>query len=127
MRLRLTKTGTTTPNKANYWTKVREFTVNKKFTDGERIYTNIEKLKETPIHIYENEFRIRDIKDLELKPNEYVGIKMTSLVSVSDIFPNQTNLKKQKYNIQQMELNGQMRKFQRATTDAICPSCQSDK
>lgn len=106
MRLRLTKTGTTTPNKANYWTKVREFTVNKKLTDGERIYTNIEKLKETPIHIYENEFRIRDIKDLELKPNEYVGIKMTSLVSVSDIFPNQTNLKKQKYNIQQMELNG---------------------
>ena len=72
VRLRLTKTGTTTPNKANYWTKVREFTVNKKFTDGERIYTNIEKLKETPIHIYENEFRIRDIKDLELKPNEYV-------------------------------------------------------
>ena len=96
MRLRLTKTGTTTPNKANYWTKVREFTVNKKFTDGERIYTNIEKLKETPIHIYENEFRIRDIKDLELKPNEYVGIKMTSLVSVSDIFSESDEFEKAK-------------------------------
>ena len=96
VRLRLTKTGTTTPNKANYWTKVREFTVNKKFTDGERIYTNIEKLKETPIHIYENEFRIRDIKDLELKPNEYVGIKMTSLVSVSDIFSESDEFEKAK-------------------------------
>lgn len=31
--------------------KYCEFTVNKKFTDGERIYTNIEKLKETPIHL----------------------------------------------------------------------------
>ena len=62
----------------------------------ERIYTNIEKLKETPIHIYENEFRIRDIKDLELKPNEYVGIKMTSLVSVSDIFSESDEFEKAK-------------------------------
>ena len=35
VRLRLTKTGTTTPNKAKLLDKSTEFTVNKKFTDGE--------------------------------------------------------------------------------------------
>lgn len=34
VRLRLTKTGTTTPNKANYWTKVREFTVIRNLLTG---------------------------------------------------------------------------------------------
>lgn len=85
IRIRLTKTGTITPAKENYWTNVREFTVNKKVEEGERIYTNIESLKKTPLHVLGNEFRVKDLKNIELKPNEYIGIKMTSLTSVSAI------------------------------------------
>lgn len=83
IRLRLVETGTV--NKPDYWTHIREFSVNQKEVVKERIYTNVESLKQTPLTVSKKEFSIRNIQDLILKPNEYVGIKMTGLAVGSDI------------------------------------------
>lgn len=83
IRLRLVETGTA--NKPDYWTHIREFSVNQKEVVKERIYTNIESLKQTPLTVSKKEFSIRNIQDLILKPNEYVGIKMMGLSIGSDI------------------------------------------
>lgn len=83
IRLRLVETGTV--NKPDYWTHIREFSVNQKEIVKERIYTNVESLKQTPLTVLKKEFSIRNLQDLKLKPNEYVGIKMTGLAEGSNI------------------------------------------
>lgn len=83
IRLRLVETGTV--NKPDYWTHIREFSVNQKQVIKERIYTNVESLKQTPLTISRKEYSIRNLQDLTLKPNEYVGIKMTGLAVGSNI------------------------------------------
>ena len=51
-----------TSEKPNYWTCVREFTVNKKVEEHDRIYTNVEALKKTPLTIEGTEVSVRGLK-----------------------------------------------------------------
>lgn len=83
VRLRLIETGTA--NKADFWTHIREFKVNQKEVVKERIYTNVESLKEVPLTLSQKEYSVRDLLDLTFKPNQYVGIKMTQLSVASNI------------------------------------------
>ncbi len=62
--------------KPDYWTYVREFTVNKKAVQNDRVYTNIEALKKTPLTLDGTEISIRDLKSVTLKPSQYIGIKL---------------------------------------------------
>ena len=90
VRLRLAATGTS--SKADYWTHVREFTVNKKEVQGERIYTNVDSLKQTALTVQGKEYSVRNLTDLTLNAGEYVGIKMTALTSASAITAEGTGL-----------------------------------
>lgn len=62
--------------KPDYWTYVREFTVNKKVEEHDRVYTNVESLKKTPLTLDGTEISIRNLKGVTLKPDDYVGIKL---------------------------------------------------
>ena len=62
--------------KPDYWTYVREFTVNKKVEEHDRVYTNVDALKKTPLTIEGTEISVRNLKGVTLKPNNYVGIKL---------------------------------------------------
>lgn len=76
VRYYLTATGM--PNKPDYWTHIREFTVNKdsKQLKGDKIYTNLEQYKETPVTYEGTTISIRDLNSLTLAKDEYVGIKL---------------------------------------------------
>ena len=62
--------------KPDYWTYVREFTVNKKVEEHDRIYTNVDALRKTPLTFDGTEISIQDLKGVTLKPGNYVGIKL---------------------------------------------------
>lgn len=62
--------------KPDHWTHVREFTVNKKVAEYDRVYTNVETLKETPLTIQGAEVSVRDLDNITLQTGEYVGIKL---------------------------------------------------
>ena len=92
VRFRLVETGTA--NKADYWTFIREFTVNKKVPEQDRVYTNAEMFASQPLTITGNMIGLTDIKDAYLCNGEYVGMKMknpsilnsfTTTVSTSSI------------------------------------------
>ena len=61
--------------KPDYWTFVREFTVNKEVPQYDRIYTNVEDLKTTPLTIQGTEVGVRDLANITLEPYDYVGVK----------------------------------------------------
>ena len=62
--------------KIDYWTRIREFTVNKPVPTGDRVYTNVESLKETPVTYEGTKVSLRDLGSVSLKPGDYVGIKL---------------------------------------------------
>lgn len=62
--------------KPDYWTFVREFSVNKQVEEYDRVYTNVEALKKTPLTFAGTEISIRNLKGITLKPDQYVGIKL---------------------------------------------------
>ena len=82
VRLRLVETGTA--NKPDYWTHVREFTVNKAKPEGNRVYTNAASYARQPLTIEGKEYSLRDL-DVTLAAGEYIGIKFTDLSLVSAI------------------------------------------
>lgn len=63
-------------SKPNYWTHVREFTVNKKEVAKDRVYTNVESLKATPLTLDGSEISVRDLNTVSLNKGQYVGIKL---------------------------------------------------
>ena len=89
VRLRLVETGTA--NKPDYWTHVREFTVNKQTPDGDRVYTNVEAYAKQPLTIEGKEYSIRDLQNVTLGENDYLGLKFKDLVLASDITLEGTN------------------------------------
>lgn len=82
VRLYLVEKGIST--KADFWTHVREFTVNQKEEEHDRIYTNVEQWKETPLTIAGANISVRDLNNVALQPNEYIGIKLVSPATVVD-------------------------------------------
>ncbi len=64
------------PSKKDFWTHVREFTVNKEVPEYDRVYTNVEELKETPLTLEGAEIGIRDLENLTLEAGEYIGVKL---------------------------------------------------
>lgn len=84
IRLRLTKTGTTNPNKANYWTHIREITINggiqKEETyglfasDGITAELNLEGLT----------YSIADT-EASLAPGAYIGVQLKELSGLKNI------------------------------------------
>ena len=82
VRLRLEETGIAT--KPDFWTHVREFTVNKQTPDGDRVYTNVEAYAKQPLTIEGKEYSIRELENVTLKDGEYLGIKFKDLVLVSE-------------------------------------------
>lgn len=75
VRMYLIETGTA--GKTDYWTHVREFTVNQKAEEKDRIYTNVEALKDTPLTLEGAEISFRNLSNVTLQPGQYVGIKLT--------------------------------------------------
>ncbi|WP_291648569.1 beta-N-acetylglucosaminidase domain-containing protein [Clostridium sp.] len=80
VRLRLIKDKT-----KPYWTYIREFNINKEEPKQPRIYTNVEALKETPITINGGRNSIYNLNNINLQPNEYVGIKLIDISKVSNL------------------------------------------
>ena len=90
VRLRLVETGTAT--KPDFWTHVREFTVNKKAPEGDRIYTNEEDYAKQPLTITGKEYSISDMSDVSLSADEYIGIKFENLSYVSSFVKEGTGM-----------------------------------
>ena len=90
VRLRLVETGTT--NKPDYWTHVREFTVNEEKPDGDRVYTNVETYAQQPLTIEGKEYSLRGLDGVTLGAGEYIGIKLADLSLVSTIVKEGTGL-----------------------------------
>ena len=89
VRLRLVETGTA--SKPDYWTHVREFTVNRAKPEGDRVYTNVETYAKQPLTIEGKEYGLRDL-DVTLAAGEYIGIKLQNLSLVSAITAEGTGL-----------------------------------
>ena len=70
--------------KPDYWTHVREFTVNKKVPEYDRVYTNVAALAQTPLTIEGAKVSVRDLKNLTLQAGQYVGIKLVKPVAVTE-------------------------------------------
>lgn len=81
--VRMYLVGTGYNSTANYWTYVREFTVNQKVEETDRIYTNVETLKATPLTIEGAEISFRNLSNITLQPGEYVGIKLVDPAAVA--------------------------------------------
>ena len=83
VRLRLYEAGTAT--KPDYWTHVREFTVNQKKPDGDRVYTNVEAYARQCLTIEGREYSLSDLGGITLASGEYIGIKFQDLTLASAI------------------------------------------
>ena len=83
VRLRLEKTGIST--KPDFWTHVREFTVNKEIPEGNRVYTNMEAYAKQPLTVSGKEYSLSDLTNVTMKSGEYLGIKFTELNKVSSV------------------------------------------
>ena len=82
-------------SKQDYWTHVREFTVNKPVLTGDRVFTNIESLKETPVTYEGTKVSIRNLENVTLQPGEYIGVKLLKpavAYSFDNLVSNSTNL-----------------------------------
>ena len=90
IRLRLVQTGTAT--KPDYWTHVREFTVNRQKPDGNRVYTNVEGYAKQPLTIQGKEYSLSGLESVTLQPGEYIGIKFVNLSMASAITKDGTGL-----------------------------------
>ena len=90
VRLRLEEVGTAT--KPDYWTHVREFTVNREKPDGNRVYTNVQSYALQPLTVEGKEYSLSGLKDVTLLPGEYIGIKLRELSVVSAITAEGTGL-----------------------------------
>ena len=62
--------------KPDYWTFVREFTINRPVPQHDRIYTNVDSLKETPLTLNGAQISVKNLPGLTLEPGQYVGIKL---------------------------------------------------
>ena len=90
VRLRLVEVGTA--SKPDYWTHVREFTVNEEKPDGNRVYTNAEAYAQQPLTVEGKEYSLSGLKNVTLAAGEYIGIKLTDLNLVSSITQEGTGL-----------------------------------
>lgn len=79
VRLYLVASGTAT--KADYWTHVREFTVNAPKAEHDRVYTNVDTIKETPLTFEGSTISIRNINNVALDTNDYIGFKLVEPVA----------------------------------------------
>lgn len=62
--------------KPDYWTRVREFTVNKKEPVRDRVYTNMESLKKTPLTLDGSSVGICGLEGVTLKAGDYLGVRL---------------------------------------------------
>ncbi len=83
IRLRLVETGTAT--KPDYWTHVREFTVNRQAPEGNRVYTNVSAFAQQPLTIEGKEYALAELAAVTLQPGEYIGMKFVDLTVVSAV------------------------------------------
>ena len=90
VRLRLAEVGTAT--KPDYWTHVREFTVNEEKPDGDRVYTNVDAYARQPLTIEGKEYSLSGLTGVTLAPGEYIGIKFVDLRLASAITADGTGL-----------------------------------
>ena len=90
VRLRLVETGTA--SKPDYWTHVREFTVNREKPEGNRVYTNAAAYAKQPLTIEGKEYSLSGMKGVTLESGEYLGIRFTDLSRVSAIVAEGTGL-----------------------------------
>ena len=81
VRYRLTHAGIP-GGKPDLWTAIREFKVNE---DTDNIFTNVKELEELELKTSETSAKIESIKDVSLKPTEYVGIELKTIESIKDI------------------------------------------
>lgn len=73
------------PSKHDFWTRVREFTVNKKDPAAPTIYTNVDALKDN-LPVQEGQtVSLQNVQGITLQPDEYIGIKLPELASASAI------------------------------------------
>lgn len=90
VRLRLVETGTAT--KLDFWTHVREFTVNKTAPDGNRIYTNAAAYAKQPLTSKGKEWSVADLTDVTLEAGGYIGIKFVDLVNAASFTADGTGI-----------------------------------
>lgn len=68
--------------KNDYWTFVREFSVNEKKTS--KVYTNVKEFAKLPLTYEDNEISLRDLTTVTLKSKEYVGIYLENPENVKE-------------------------------------------
>ncbi len=101
VRLRLVETGT--ESKPDYWTHVREFTVNEEKPDGNRVYTNAARYAQQPLTIEGKEYSLSNLGHVLLGVGEYIGIRFENLTLASDIVLEATG---QEYLTLEYSING---------------------
>ncbi|MBQ7099707.1 MAG: beta-N-acetylglucosaminidase domain-containing protein, partial [Oscillospiraceae bacterium] len=101
VRLRLVETGTA--SKPDYWTHVREFTVNEEKPDGNRVYTNAARYAQQPLTIEGKEYSLSNLGHVLLGVGEYIGIRFENLTLASDIVLEVSN---QEYLTLEYSING---------------------
>ncbi|MFX3635384.1 MAG: beta-N-acetylglucosaminidase domain-containing protein [Candidatus Pristimantibacillus sp.] len=76
--------------KPDLWTAVREFAVN---ADRGKavVYTNVEELAGTAVTATELSVQLSNLTDIQLKPAQYLGIKLPSIERIAEISLGSTN------------------------------------
>ena len=70
--------------KPDLWTAVREITINKGDTEPV-LYTNIDNINNISINHSNLKTEIVNVSNITLKPNEYLGIKLTGIERLSEV------------------------------------------
>ncbi|MFJ7932921.1 beta-N-acetylglucosaminidase domain-containing protein [Sporosarcina sp. NPDC096371] len=83
VRYRLTHAGVP-GGKPDLWTAIREFTINAN-SGKTGIYTNVAKLKETPVTTQEVTASITNLTNVTLQPSQYIGIQLSSIEQIVGI------------------------------------------
>ncbi|WP_394922944.1 beta-N-acetylglucosaminidase domain-containing protein [uncultured Robinsoniella sp.] len=83
IRLRLTQKGTA--SKPDYWTYIREFTVNGSLDKAFGVYSNMESTLPNTVIKEDRMYHMSEANGIQLAPEEYLGIKMHNLAPIEHI------------------------------------------
>lgn len=83
VRLRLTKEGTA--SKPDYWTFIREFSINESAQGAFGVYTSLEELQASPVTLEDKTYSLENLRDVCLEPQDYLGIKLGELSDLEGV------------------------------------------
>ena len=83
IRLRLTKVGTA--SKSDYWTYIREISVNAGKEESYGAISNVDDLADVPVVMEDKTYSMSALENVQLGWGEYLGIKMKEIAAIESI------------------------------------------